>query len=398
MYRQIQEAMEPLRSLPEQLDTTRSIQREATAMLEGLGGKDALLPLVEAGRRNAELAQADFEGVLESSRSSADQLAAYGTRAEIVYGIQKVEWQTILERVDTARDEIARQAQPLKAFTPPFEDLALIAARVSALYVPLLRNTSTSYVLTAMAAVHQAINLAPFSDLTTSALRTQLGDWRMVTPSDAWFDVDLRQELYRKVGLDLHLEEIDPEALGIILEVTDVQPSEPPQLALGYARPGFQLELPVDEASEKAAEIYSPFFFLESQLRRFVDDVMTEKVGPDWMRHRVPGDMRARWERRRQEAIDDKGYDGSESLLVYADLGDFPQIICQRNNWTYFKPYFRRPESIQESFKRLSPLRRDIGHCRSFTAVDLVYFRVEIHRLWVAIQRRSGDVDVQADH
>jgi hypothetical protein len=101
----------------------------------------------------------------------------------------------------------------------------------------------------------------------------------------------------------------------------------------------------------------------------------------------VPPATREQWETRRQEAIAAKGRDDGQSLLAYSDLGDLPHIICQKNNWPHFAPYFQSKESVQESFKRLSPLRRDIGHCRPLTAVDAVYFRVEVHRLWVAAQR-----------
>ena len=72
-------------------------------------------------------------------------------------------------------------------------------------------------------------------------------------------------------------------------------------------------------------------------------------------------------------------------LVVFADFTDYEKVICKRDNWPVFEPFFVRPESIRETFQRLYPIRLDTMHSRPITQDDELLLWLETRRIIRAI-------------
>src|SRR5437867_3430725 len=104
-------------------------------------------------------------------------------------------------------------------------------------------------------------------------------------------------------------------------------------------------------------ETYGEIFDLENEVRRFIVQKLSETYGRDWVKHQIPGEMYDEWKKRRDRAVNDGEVAGP--LINYADFGDYVRIILRRDNWeNVFKSYFHSKESVQESFRRIHPVRR----------------------------------------
>ena len=74
-------------------------------------------------------------------------------------------------------------------------------------------------------------------------------------------------------------------------------------------------------------------------------------------------------------------------LIAYADFADYEQIIVRRDNWKQaFSSVFKRPALVQESFRRLYPIRVCTMHARLITQDDELYLYAETRRLLTAIE------------
>lgn len=124
---------------------------------------------------------------------------------------------------------------------------------------------------------------------------------------------------------------------------------------------------------------------LESQVRSFIDEKMTEQYGTQWPYHQLPNGMYQRWKEKKQRA------EGAGRpiypLIAYADFMDYAQIICRSDNWErVFRHHFKRKENIRESFQRLHPIRLDTMHSRLVSQRDKLLLYVETDRLVQAME------------
>ena len=111
---------------------------------------------------------------------------------------------------------------------------------------------------------------------------------------------------------------------------------------------------------------------------------MIAAFGADWIKHRVPGEIRQRWQEKKDTAS--KNGEREWPLIAYADFTDYLPVITRKDNWeTVFKPVFRRAESVGESFQRLYPIRLCTMHARLITPEDQMYLYVETKRVLAAI-------------
>lgn len=164
-----------------------------------------------------------------------------------------------------------------------------------------------------------------------------------------------------------------------------------PVLPLPWER---ERELPVAEPgrSDVPAENqqgYARVFVLENALRLFVPEQLAAAFGPNWEKHQVPGDIRKKWQEKRERARAAGETPGP--LIAYADLDDYRAIIMRNDNWqAVFGPFFGRKDFVSECFRRLHRPRHAIAHMRSLTTDELELVRVETRLLLGAM----GDGDV----
>ncbi len=94
--------------------------------------------------------------------------------------------------------------------------------------------------------------------------------------------------------------------------------------------------------------------------------------------------MRTRWLEKQQTAINNGEQEWP--LIAYADFMDYVQIITRKDNWEVFKDFFHRKDSVQESFRRLHPIRICTMHARLITQDDELFLLVETKRILAAIR------------
>jgi len=245
--------------------------------------------------------------------------------------------------------------------------------------------------------IGQAVVTTPtFEPSLTSALRSDLGDWRerITFSNKVLVDLHKRSELYQELGFDPTLTEFPSPAFHETLDIAGVV-RKPPSLVAMY-------ESPVPPSDDEAEEVQLErtnmaqgwLLRLETQIRQFIDERMTEAFGPSWPKHRLPKSLYDKWREKKARA---KRAGAREwPLIAYADFTDYVAVICKRDNWReVFVSYFNRPEYVRESFQRLYPVSLDTMHARPITQDDELLLYVETQRLVKVVlstpQRRTID-------
>ena len=217
-------------------------------------------------------------------------------------------------------------------------------------------------------------------------------------PSSKLYDANRILELVNAPSLFPDAGSIQ-ESLEISSELPSVATDHPSPIRITYlsdpntiVRPAPEIRLqiilsPILEAAETSEldESFDPvhwqmFSEFEICLRRIVQQVLAEVVGPNWMRQRVPHDIREKWQNRQAE---DRACGRAVSdAIQYADFMDLYSIITRGDNWREaFQATFLNREDISVSFRRLNPVRRALAHSRPLTPLDIVTLIGEVSRI-----------------
>ncbi|MFC4352252.1 Swt1 family HEPN domain-containing protein [Fodinicurvata halophila] len=229
--------------------------------------------------------------------------------------------------------------------------------------------------------------LPPYSDDLATSLRGDLGDWRgsLDWPGDIFTNLDARTDFYRDLGFDRELTSGSLEDSKEGLRCSGLQIPEPHLLDLHTPPLPLADDEETEEAFERTNEAHNWLMRLESELRAFVVRQMEHFYGPNWVETQVPRDILVKWKTKKHRT--EKGGAVSRSLIHYADFTDYEKLIVKKDNWrNVFHPYFNRPESVQESFDRLHPIRLDTMHARTITEYDKLLLYVEATRLLHSIR------------
>src|SRR5205809_3457952 len=197
-----------------------------------------------------------------------------------------------------------------------------------------------------------------FDDTVAVALRTELGDWRdpISWAANVSADFSARSAFYVGQGLNPLLTKLPAAVFKEAVEVAELD--EEFDLVEAYGTPTPPSSNEEEEAGFKRTNRAHDWLMrLETQLRRFIEAKMIESFGPDWIRHRLPKPIRDLWISKRDDAKRFSNID--RPLIAFADFTDYVPLICKKDNWPAFKPYFQRRENVTESLQRLYPLRND---------------------------------------
>jgi len=266
-----------------------------------------------------------------------------------------------LERYHLDADVVSRAMAEMKS---PWLDLQNQLASVSA--------------LTELHGMGHALATFPsFDDEVTTALRIDLGDWRETLALDppALLDSRTRSEFYIARGFDPGLTDFPVPAFrdGLTSAGLYKAPDEDEQEADD-----------TEARFMRTNEAHDRLMRFEYRLRIFIDEAMTLSVGADWVRHRVPETMRTAWEDKKNRAL--AAGEAEQPLIAYADFTDYVVIIIRKDNWReVFGEMFQHKPSVEESFRRLYPVRICAMHARPITQDDALFLLVEIKRLGKAM-------------
>lgn len=232
------------------------------------------------------------------------------------------------------------------------------------------------------------VSRAPtFEDNMADMLRTDLGDWReaLYWPEEVLTDMTARREFYKDLGFNTSLTEFPATAFRESVEISGLR-SDPPRLVDLYGPP----ILPADTDDEERAivrtnDAHDWLFRLESELRKFIDEKMSDHYGPNWQKQRLPGDI---YKSCTEKKRDFEGHGAPERpLMAYLDFTDYLKIIVRKDNWReVFARFFQRPENVSESLQRIHLIRLDTMHARTISQDDELLLYVETNRLTKAIR------------
>lgn len=233
--------------------------------------------------------------------------------------------------------------------------------------------------------------LPVFDDWASTALRVGLGDWRdrIAWPEEIFVNLEARSAFYLERGFDTSLTDFPAPAFQETVQIAGLR-RDPPPTAEMYGPPILPAEDDdEEEALRRTNDAHDVLMRLEMQIRRFIDDKMTEAQGPNWTKHRLPQDVRENWENKKR-AAEAMGAE-SRPLIAYADFTDYEKVLCRGDNWReVFVAFFKRPENVRETFQRLYPLRLDTMHARPITQEDELFLYVETRRLVKVILPGEG--------
>lgn len=222
-----------------------------------------------------------------------------------------------------------------------------------------------------------------FDEALTTALRTDLGDWRdRISFPAIIFDNPLaRTDFYVARGFDTSLTDFPEDTFSESLVLVGLDDFLDEGMSADVVNAADSIEAAAFRRNEKC---YDCLQRLERRLRQFINQAMTAQYGVDWPKARLAPVMLESWEEKKSRAKNN-----GVILTMFIDVADFTDyeaIICRKEHWRdVFQSRFQRKESVLESFQRLRPIRVDTMHARFVTKDDVLYVFAESTRLLRAI-------------
>lgn len=246
--------------------------------------------------------------------------------------------------------------------------------------------------VTAFARLHSIGNKlghhSPFGDSISKDLRTSLGDWRgkITIPESTLEKPETKQDLYSGLGFDHSLVSFPEKALDETLNKAGII-SRAPDLTVMLGDPlSPEIETSQNEAIEFNKNAYTHLFKFEIFVRAFINNKMVAQYGEDWPKRQLPAGMMDDWMDKKSRYKNSRQEEYNGPLIDFADFTQYELIITRKDNWNcIFKPFFKRPENVRETFQRLGPLRIDTMHSRLISRQDYLLLFVELKRIHQAL-------------
>jgi hypothetical protein len=110
------------------------------------------------------------------------------------------------------------------------------------------------------------------------------------------------------------------------------------------------------------AEHYKLFYMLENDIRRLIDDTLTEdNKGPDWWDKYAPDSAKAEYNGNQQREQEAGFTPRSDNPLDYVTFGQLGEII--RANYALFGGILSNQKAMGRVMFSLNNLRGPIAHC-----------------------------------
>lgn len=122
---------------------------------------------------------------------------------------------------------------------------------------------------------------------------------------------------------------------------------------------------------------YKLLFCIETGIREFIIEKLTEIEGPRWYRQRLPGDILQKYKRAMEiERSIPWTHLIPHHPIYYVDFTDLKKIIEANNNWKVLEDTFKRKEVITTTLTKLEVVRNKIAHSRKLSENDLLQVKV----------------------
>jgi hypothetical protein len=137
---------------------------------------------------------------------------------------------------------------------------------------------------------------------------------------------------------------------------------------------------------------YETLFSIETLLREFIIESLTESIGPKWYKQ-LSNDLLDKY--KAAQKIETSSYWKSHIChhpIYYLDFPDLHKIIIRRDNWrNVFSATFHKEEVISGHLVSLEPIRNKIAHNRLISKFDLA----EINHCHQYLQTQIGEEKVK---
>ena len=361
-------------------DSLARFLRESQSISRALGGAHALDSVIRAA----------YSPLYDIRRSELDRLSR--TMSEVTQP-----WMRVTESLQNFRVPIfAEYESPLRKYLDAYEaasrypsvqiadEVQKSIQTISTPWFSVVNEMQSVQGLVGLYGIGSALrDLSAYSLDLTDGLRLDLGDWREVTlPQDIEDDPIERASFYEGLGFNTDLTAFPNEAFEQLITEAGVRTPDVSLLEDYYPVPtSEEIE---EQGFERTNRAHDMLLRFETHVRKFISERMEEEIGPNWIRQRIPGNIRAQWEEKQRS--DSNRSNQALPLIAYADFTDYVDIICRNDNWRgLFESTFERKQFVQESFIRLFPIRRAAMHARIITQYDELYLHVETRRILKAI-------------
>lgn len=122
-----------------------------------------------------------------------------------------------------------------------------------------------------------------------------------------------------------------------------------------------QFSTEVRENAIGMAEHYKLFYMLENDIRKLIDDTLSEAYGTDWWDEHSPNTAKEECKANQQREQEAGFTSRSDNPLDYISFGQLGDII--RHNWSLFGGILSNQKALGRVMFSLNNLRGPIAHC-----------------------------------
>ncbi|MER9005864.1 MULTISPECIES: Swt1 family HEPN domain-containing protein [unclassified Mesorhizobium] len=122
-----------------------------------------------------------------------------------------------------------------------------------------------------------------------------------------------------------------------------------------------QFSSDVRENADLMSQYYRLFYMLENDIRKLIDETLTESYGVDWWDQYSPGSAKEECKFNQQREQEAAVTSRSENELDYVSFGQLGEII--RSNWVLFGGILSNQKALGRVMFSLNMLRGPIAHC-----------------------------------
>lgn len=129
------------------------------------------------------------------------------------------------------------------------------------------------------------------------------------------------------------------------------------------------------EASTMARH-YELFYCLETWIRDFIRDKMTDVYGPKWWDSNVPQVTQQSANKNKTNEVKSGVTLRSTDPLAYINFGELGEII--KANWQVFEDTLTDVQAVEQVLARLNTLRAPIAHCCPLAEDEVARLRLSL--------------------